>query len=314
MHVVYFITFIDRKDNNIQPYYYIGSKSNCTFDGYNILDKKGKIYYGSSNRNDYQKIVRSEKIKVDILYETENYDDCLNQERNIQLQNDVVVDTRFFNASLALENNFHKPNYGTYRHIETGKKVRLEKNHPKVLDGTYININKGYKTYNNGTIQKQFLNETDVPEGWTKGVLEKNKLKGENNPFYGKKHTEKSKKKNREGQENFKKNNPELYDEMIEKRRKRTSLTFKGVPKSEESNRKRIRRNLIMLKNIHTGECVRVDKKFKDDYDSNVWKNPYAAKKHQMIKCPHCGKINEYNSSFKRWHFDKCKKRKIECE
>lgn len=47
-HIVYMIEFVSRKENNQEPYYYIGSKSNCFFDGTNILTKKGVPYYGSS--------------------------------------------------------------------------------------------------------------------------------------------------------------------------------------------------------------------------------------------------------------------------
>lgn len=39
MNVVYKLSFINRINAKIPPYYYIGSKTNCTFDGTNIIDK-----------------------------------------------------------------------------------------------------------------------------------------------------------------------------------------------------------------------------------------------------------------------------------
>lgn len=50
------------------------------------------------------------------------------------------------------------------------------------------NGNKGYKTYNNGTQEKQFK-ESEVPTGWVRGRLKKNIRFGNENGFYGKKHS-----------------------------------------------------------------------------------------------------------------------------
>ena len=35
---------------------------------------------------------------------------------------------------------------------------------------------------------------------------------------------------------------------------------------------------LIMLKNINTGECIRINKIDKPLYDESIWMNPYTVK------------------------------------
>ena len=49
MNIAYKITFTNRLKLNIKPYYYIGSKSNCTIKYGIIYDKDNKPYYGSSH-------------------------------------------------------------------------------------------------------------------------------------------------------------------------------------------------------------------------------------------------------------------------
>lgn len=50
--------------------------------------------------------------------------------------------------------------------------------------------NSGYKTYNNGIVEKQFPSDVVPTEEWIKGRLPSNIKIGEENPFYNKKHTE----------------------------------------------------------------------------------------------------------------------------
>lgn len=68
MNVVYKLSFINRINAKTPPYYYIGSKTNCTFDGTNIIDKNGKFYYSSSSSSEFQKALLKETPKVEILY------------------------------------------------------------------------------------------------------------------------------------------------------------------------------------------------------------------------------------------------------
>lgn len=292
------------------PYYYIGSKSNCSYDGTNIIDSKGKYYYGSSKKDGFQELIKKEKVIVHVLSTHEDYNECLLMEKNIQEQNDVVADPRYFNRSIAMKNRFHDPGYGTFRHTLTKKFVRLPKEHPRVLSGEYVNANKGYKTYNNGEIEKQFLDE-DVPKGWIKGRLEKNKRFGEDNHFYGRTHDSKAIEKMKQSQNEYWENNPEHKETMRRVWSETAKKTFTGVPKTEESNRKRSRPGLIILKNTHTDEVIRIKKEDKTFYDESVWVNPYSYKMKtnpDIRECPHCGKIGK-GSIMSRWHFDKCKER-----
>lgn len=100
------------------------------------------------------------------------------------------------------------------------------------------------------------------------------------------------------------KNDPIRYEEAKRKQAIGVSKAMKGVPKSKESNEKRSRKGLIMLKNIHTGEYIRVSKSHSYGPD---WVNPYVAREKIFGECPHCQKSGEVNSTFKRWHFDNCK-------
>lgn len=64
-------------------------------------------------------------------------------------------------------------------------------------------------------------------------------------------------------------------------------------------------KNKIMLKNIKTGESVKVDKSEKMIYDSNIWKNP-AAISQKRDTCAYCGVVSTAGN-IKRWHADNCK-------
>ena len=131
-------------------------------------------------------------------------------------------------------------------------------------------------------------------------------MMGERNPFYGRKHTTDTLK--RITQHNT---GRILSDET----KKKMSVTRKGVPKSEEHRKKIGRKNLITLKNVDTGDTVRIDKSEKSLYDKEIWVNPYAYKMRfdpkVAVHCPHCNKVGNDNSTFKRWHFDNCKKRNL---
>jgi NUMOD3 motif len=125
---------------------------------------------------------------------------------------------------------------------------------------------------------------------------------GENNNFFGKAHTLESKQKM----------SMKLTGRILSNETKQImSSQRKGVKKTEEHKKKIGRKGLVSLKNINSGESIRIDKKDLDDYDPSVWLNPYSYKmiKEDKIKvtCPVCDKIGNDNSSFRRWHFDNCK-------
>lgn len=314
MHIVYMIIFHDKLLNNQYPCFYIGSKSNCTFHNNIIYSKEMNEYWGSSKDKEFLSLVNSDTSKkAYILYNSDIYEDVLKMEREIHIQNDVIGDIKYFNKSIATVNNYHMPNYGSYRHMISGKMVRLPKNHPRVLSGEFINSNKGYKTYNNGIIEKQFLTPP-VSTEWNKGRLKKHYLYKEQNPFYGKKHNKETKKNISDKTFDFFKT-----EKGIEQRKQlsiNATLRFKGKKRKKESieGTARAHKNKISLKNIHTGISIRIDKQFSHEYDSSIWIHPYAYKMKytikEIIQCPYCKKTNENNASFKKWHFDNCKEKK----
>ena len=266
-HIVYKITLRDRKSADIRPYMYIGSKSNCTFDGQNIRDKRGNIYIGSSRFPNYRDIVYDSEYIVEILKEFESYSECLIFESNLQKEYNVVSDDRYFNLSIAMTSTFTNPGYGTYRHSTLNFHVRLPVDDPNVISGLYVNANHGFKTYNNGIEERQFLDTESVPAGWVKGALPSRSKSGEMNSFYGKTHTEETKTRIIEKRLATYDADPERYANVVKKLAETASKTFKGVPKTKESNLKRSRPGMIMLKNIHTGECIRIRREEKIKYD-----------------------------------------------
>lgn len=273
-HVVYQITLTSRKKADIRPYIYIGSKSNCMFDGKNIIDKSGNVYLGSSKFPNYHNLVKSSDYEVTILKEFSTYEACILFERDIHIKFDVVADDKFFNLSIATINTYSNPGYGTYRHSKLGFFVRLPKDHPSVISGLYINSNSGFTTYNNGVIERQFLDVDVVPLDWNRGILQSRKLSGNKNPFYGKTHTSDTIEKILETRKQTYEDDPELFAKVRRDAAIRASKNFKGVPKSKESNEKRGRKNMVMLKNTLTQECVRISKDILYQYDSTVWVNP----------------------------------------
>ena len=64
-------------------------------------------------------------------------------------------------------------------------------------------------------------------------------------------------------------------------------------------------KNKIMLKNINTGECIKVDKSEKCLYNNTIWKNP-AAVSQKKDTCTHCG-VTSTVGNIKRWHNENCK-------
>lgn len=282
-NIVYKLTFNKRKEENIMPFLYIGSKTKCNIKDGIIFDKSGNPYYGSSTWKDYSTIVANDDITVEVLFESESYKEVLNKENELQQQYDVVSSPEYFNKSLAMANTFHYPDYGTFRHVETNKVVRLPINHPHVISGEYVGATKGYS-----------------------GSAESNSKKGrsgEENPFYGKSHTEETKEKIRESK---------LGTILSEEHKQKIGNAHKGVPKSDEHKRKIGRKGLITLINKDTKESIRIPKEEADNYDKSIWLNPYALKslngETEKRTCPHCGKVCDV-LNYNRWHNDNCKKK-----
>jgi hypothetical protein len=255
MHIVYKLTFNKRKKRNIMPFLYIGSKSNVSMENGIIYDRRGKEYYGSSTYENYSGIVESDDIEVEIIREFDEYVDALNFESMIQKSFDVVADPRYFNLAIATVNSYTDPNYATYKHTITGKTVRLPREHPMVISGIYVGVSKG-------TIL-------------TEEQRKRRGRSGEENAFFGKRHTEETIEKILSSRNQTYEGNPELFQNVRQKMSETAKKTFSGVPKTEEQKKKMGRKGMIVLKNKDTGETIRIYKSEKENYDLDLWINPY---------------------------------------
>jgi len=246
MNIVYRIIFNKRKKSNIMPFMYIGSKSNASIVNGIIYDKNGNPYYGSSCYENYLKIVEEDDISVEVLEKFDEYVDALNYESSIQKKLDVVADPAYFNLGISTVNNFSDPRYATYKHVITEKTVRLPRDHPAVERGEYVGVSKGASL--------------------TEEQRKKIGRSGEKNPFYGKKHSEESRKKMSEAA---------LGREVSDDRKEWFIENVAKEKKTKEHRKKIGRKNLIMLKNKETGECIRIHREDTINYDLDLWINPY---------------------------------------
>lgn len=284
MHVVYKITFNNRKTANTYPYYYIGSKSNCSIENGVIIDKYGNPYYGSSTWKNYNDIVENDVCYVDILYESDNYNDVLKKELEFQEKCKAVESIEYFNRSYATVSNFANPEYATYKHYLLKEKiVRLPRTHPLVLNGTFVGVTKGR-----------------IPSD------EENKKRGrsgKSNAFYGKSHSEKTK-------TIIKKAN--IGKIASEETKQKMSKTRKGIPKSDEHKNKIGRKGLVMIQNIHTKEIKRVPKtELGEKYEESVWTHPKKLNPEKKIKCKYCD-MESTAGNIQRWHNENCKHKDIQ--
>jgi len=127
----------------------------------------------------------------------------------------------------------------------------------------------------------------------------KKEMKGKGNNFYGRRHTEETKRKISEKRK-LKKTSDETRAKM--------SATRKGVPKSEEHKRKIGRKGLVAIRNIHTGEHKRVSGEEWECLGKDVWKGPGYFSTQKRHTCVHCG-IETTIGNINRWHNDNCKKK-----
>lgn len=130
----------------------------------------------------------------------------------------------------------------------------------------------------------------------------KETMAGKKNPFYGKKHSEKTRKQISNKVNEWYSNNDipqERINNWIEKVAKKPASDKQKAVTSLNSKGK------IVLKNIITGECIKIDKSDKMMYNENIWKNP-AAISQAKDTCIFCGKESNAGN-IKRWHNENCK-------
>ena len=279
MHIVYIVTFPIRKYNNILPYYYVGSKSNCKVTDKKIYLKSSKEYWGSSSWEGYNDIVSSDNCFVEVLAVSEIYQEILEEERKIHIELDVVTSPEYFNKSIATTNNFTNPDFATYKHILHGKIVRLERTHPMVLSGEYVGVTSGNKLSDDTKLKMSISNS------------------GKKNGFFEKRHTDET--KHRIGLKNKDRvKSQEEIDNWVQK------VAKLPMTESHKKSISILNKDKVMLKNFDTNITIKVHRSELSNYDLSIWKNPATIqKKHE---CIHCG-ISTNRGNLNRWHNDNCK-------
>jgi hypothetical protein len=129
----------------------------------------------------------------------------------------------------------------------------------------------------------------------------KETMLGNGNHFYGLKHTDECKHRMRE---------MKLGKKSSLETRAKQSMSLKGKRKTEDHKAKIGRKGLIMLKNVITGETIRLDKADSLVYDPDIWKNPFKIASEQsdeIYECVHCKFTSKNKQNIIRWHNDNCK-------
>lgn len=136
-------------------------------------------------------------------------------------------------------------------------------------------------------------------------ILSEN-YKGEKNNFYGKTHTEETKKYLSEinyGRKNISENGLKSWIEKVAKQAN-SELQKKSLG---ERNKQ-----FITIQNKITLEKLYIDRNIIHEYDNEIWVNPKKITPDKKSVCEHCGIITN-SGNIKRWHNENCK-RKIKNE
>jgi hypothetical protein len=217
--------------------------------------------------------------------------------------------------SKRLNNTLEKNEYGEYHHIipkcmggsdENSNIVKLSaKEH-------YIAHHLLYKIYKTPSMAHAWFCMTRNSEGQNRAISAiqyesarkahiealKQTMVGKGNHFYGKQHTEEAKQKISKANSGRKKTQKEI-DNWVEKVAKKS--------KSNDHRKKIGRKDMIILKNIHTNESIRIHKSNLHNYDESVWVNPTKlARGGKRDKCKYCG-FESVAGMIKRHHNENCK-------
>lgn len=98
MNIVYWFTFTDRVKNKTPPYYYIGSKHDCTFVNGIIFDNRNIEYWSSCEQERFLNAISLQKPDVKILHVCDN---ALDEEEFYHKHYDVAKSELFYNLSTA---------------------------------------------------------------------------------------------------------------------------------------------------------------------------------------------------------------------
>ena len=174
MNIVYKMSFLQRIKAKTPPYFYIGMKTMCRIENGMIIDRNEKPYWSSTRSSKMIDALEVEKPRVDVLFSSEDSEEVCNREREILFEVDAAHNEMFFNLTNGtIDPTFHSNEYATYRHRDFPNVYkRLRRDDSMVLSGVYVGTTNGLH------IKKH------------KGHARF----GEENSFYGKHHSEKTRK------------------------------------------------------------------------------------------------------------------------
>lgn len=324
--VVYKYTFLNRLANNTPPYYYIGSKSNCYVKDNNIYYfATNKRYLTSSSHKEVKDMIRRNEHKLEILFEALDRSTVLSTEREFQIEFDVIQSEEYYNMMYAGKTaDFSSPNYIPCL-VNSKNKYVTKKFFDENKDSICKAINKDRRYYIDEKDNNYLLYPDDNRIKLLNLKLGKSKkgvLRGSDNPFYGKKHSDESKKKIIASRNKFYEENPE-YCEQIKNNQINNMKKVSQLPKSEKFLKQLKDRmtTTLYITNVETGESKRISKDDYQEYKANGWIThvTHANKLNKLtandITCLYCGFTSkENNSSFHKWHNDNCKNNPINAD
>lgn len=326
INIVYKFTFTERLKNKTPPYYYIGSKTKCYIRDNKIITANGKQYFTSSTNPDVKEIIKSGMYDFEVLCVNDDKDNITTLEREYHILHDVAKNIEYYNKMISTDN----PNFGITDHIPcyiNGKIDYVHKDFYYNNRDICVGINKD-RVYYKDTVNK--INYMLHPERDEKFINDNNLVigrytidqSGENNPFYGKLHSDDSKERMVESRRKYFEKHPEEY-ELLLKNNSEHMKRLGQLPKSEIflGNLNMRLTTTLYIANKETGECKRIPKDEYQEYKANGWityvhyMNAIYKETANDITCVHCGfTAKENNSSFHKWHNDKCKKNPINAD